>query len=87
MFALQINGENEIPLYTFLKSKCPTVKKKFFEYVMYEPLKSDDVRWNFEKFLLNEQGRPVRRYDESLDPMEIVPDIDAMLERIEKNNL
>ena len=54
---------------------------------MYEPLKSDDIRWNFEKFLLNEQGRPVRRYDESLDPMEIVPDIDAMLERIEKNNL
>ena len=87
MFVLQINGENEIPLYTFLKSKCPTVRKKFSKNVMYEPLKSDDIRWNFEKFLLNEQGRPVRRYDESLDPMEIVPDIDAMLERIEKNNL
>ena len=48
---------------------------------MYEPLKSDDVRWNFEKFLLNKQGRPVRRYDESLDPMEIVPDIDRLLKR------
>ena len=57
------------------------MKKKFFEYVMYEPLKSDDVRWNFEKFLLNKQGRPVRRYDPSLDPMEIVPDIDRLLKR------
>ena len=48
---------------------------------MYEPLKSDDIRWNFEKFLLNKHGRPVKRYDPSLDPMEIVPDIDRLLKR------
>ena len=29
-------------------------------------------RWNFEKFLVNHQGQPVRRYDESLDPSELV---------------
>merc|ERR1711988_205084 len=90
MFAKSdVNGENENPIYTFLKSKCPSVKKEFSApyKLYYKPYHADDIRWNFEKFLLNEQGRPVRRYDESLDPMEIVPDIDAMLERIEKNNL
>ena len=30
------------------------------------------TRWNFEKFLVNHEGQPVRRYDESLDPSELV---------------
>ena len=29
-------------------------------------------RWNFEKFLVNHKGQPVRRYDESLDPSKLV---------------
>ena len=32
----------------------------------------NDFRWNFEKFLVNHLGQPVRRYDESLDPSELV---------------
>lgn len=39
-------------------------------------------RWNFEKFLLDHNGQPVRRYDESLDPSEIIPDIDALMDNI-----
>merc|ERR1719495_2840731 len=34
--------------------------------------------WYFEKFLVNHEGQPVRRYDESLDPSELVPDIDVI---------
>ena len=48
----------------------------------YEPYHQDDIRWNFEKFLLNHKGEPVRRYDESLDPKEIIPDIDNLLEQM-----
>ena len=75
----------ENPIYTFLKSRCPSVKKEFSDpyKLYYKPYHADDIRWNFEKFLLNEAGVPVRRYDESLDPLDIVPDIDALLERIE----
>merc|ERR1711962_1587824 len=86
MFAKsEVNGENENPIYTFLKSRCPSVKKEFSDpyKLYYKPYHADDIRWNFEKFLLNEAGVPVRRYDESLDPLDIVPDIDALLERIE----
>ena len=37
-------------------------------------------RWNFEKFLLDHRGQPVRRYDESMDPLDIAPDIEALLD-------
>ena len=54
-------------------------------------------RWNFEKFLVNHKGQPVRRYDKSLNPSKLVsifrnvdfpskhlfqvPDIDVLLEQ------
>ena len=53
----------------------------------YDPYHQDDIRWNFEKFLINERGQPVRRYDESLDPMKIAPDIEALLRKIQKEKL
>jgi len=87
MFAKSdVNGKDENPIYTFLKSRCPSIRKIFqASYKLYyEPYHQDDIRWNFEKFLLNEKGEPVRRYDESLDPMEIVPDIDALLKNMDR---
>jgi len=85
MFAKSdVNGKNENPIYTFLKSRCPSVRKEFQApyKLYYDPYHQDDIRWNFEKFLINHEGQPIRRYDESLDPSEIVPDIDALLENI-----
>ena len=38
----------------------------------YLQMRKTLFRWNFEKFLVNHQGQPVRRYDESLDPSELV---------------
>ena len=35
------------------------------------------------KILIDHRGQPVRRYDESLDPSEIVPDIDVLLDNID----
>ena len=40
------------------------------------------TRWNFEKFLINPNGQPVRRYDQHLDPKEIIPDINDLLKTI-----
>jgi len=89
MFAkTEVNGKNENPIYTFLKSRCPSVRKEFQApyKLYYEPYHQDDIRWNFEKFLLDHRGQPIRRYDESLDPSEIVPDIDALINNIENDN-
>jgi len=84
MFAKSdVNGENQNPIYEFLKSRCPSVRAEFQPNykLYYEPFHQDDIRWNFEKFLVNHKGQPVRRYDESLDPSKLVPDIDVLLEQ------
>jgi glutathione peroxidase len=47
--------------------------------IYYEPFKSSDVRWNFEKFLINKQGKPIMRYHTSVLPMDIRPDIEELL--------
>merc|ERR1712029_1054358 len=86
MFAKSdVNGKNENPIYTFLKIRCPSVRKEFQApyKLYYDPYHQDDIRRNFEKFLLDHRGQPIRRYDESLDPSEIVPDIDVLLDNID----
>jgi len=88
MFAKSdVNGKDQNPIYEFLKSRCPSVRAEFqASYKLYyEPYHQDDIRWNFEKFLVNHQGQPVRRYDESLDPSELVPDIDVLLGKCEQD--
>ena len=56
----------------------PTTKMTFGEEMQakllkrYLQMRKTLFRWNFEKFLVNHQGQPVRRYDESLDPSELV---------------
>jgi len=82
MFAKSdVNGENENPVFTFLKSRCPSVRKEFQpqEKLFYKPLHQDDIRWNFEKFLIDAAGQPVRRYDESMMPTDIAADIEILL--------
>ena len=47
MFAKSdVNGENENPIYTFLKSRCPSVRKEFQApyKLYYKPYHQDDIR-------------------------------------------
>jgi len=83
-----VNGKDENPIYTFLKSRCSSPKVKFrpVSRLYYEPLHADDIRWNFEKFLVDCSGNPMRRYDASLDPMALTEDIDYLLEKDEHCN-
>lgn len=90
MFAKSdVNGKNQNPIYEFLKSRCPSVRKEFQApyKLYYDPYHQDDIRWNFEKFLLNHKGQPMRRYDESLDPASIIPDIEVLLKNLEDSDL
>jgi len=61
---LEVNGEKEHPMYTFLKETCPptseTLGKK--EEMFWDPIKINDIVWNFEKFLIDKQGRPRVRF-------------------------
>jgi len=77
----------ENPIYTFLKSRCPSVRPGFNDKykLMYNNFHQDDIRWNYEKFLIDSEGQPVWRYDRKLNPMEIVPDIDQLLDDMDNS--
>ncbi len=61
-----VNGSQEDPLYTFLKSR----KGGFL---------NDAIKWNFTKFLIDRQGNVVHRYAPSTAPAEIAADIEREL--------
>jgi len=46
---------------------------------MWTPVCRSDVAWNFEKFLVNGEGEPVRRYSRFYNTDEIANDLDALL--------
>ncbi|KAK6110092.1 Uncharacterized protein BM_BM2151 [Brugia malayi] len=61
---LEVNGENDHPLYKFLKERCPptvpVIGKR--HQLIYDPIGTNDVIWNFEKFLVDKKGRPRYRF-------------------------
>lgn len=61
-----VNGPNEEPLYTFLKSQ------KGGAIV-------DTIKWNFTKFLINRHGKVVERYAPLIEPRSIEGDIVRLL--------
>jgi len=77
----EVNGANRLPLYAWATGLCPQPVAAFnpANLLMYSPLDSNDVRWNFEKILFDKMGQPVKRYDPSTLVPEIIPDIEALL--------
>jgi len=78
----EVNGEEENPIYTFLKKSCDRAPRQKFSddwKLHYKTKYASDIRWNFEKFLIDHNGIPIRRYRSRIDPLDIVPDIDRQL--------
>ena len=64
---IEVNGAASHPLYAHLKEQAPGV------------LGSKRIKWNFTKFLVNLQGKVVKRYAPSTKPEAIASDIEALL--------
>ncbi|KAL1414748.1 hypothetical protein MTO96_007219 [Rhipicephalus appendiculatus] len=77
---LDVNGETQHPLFTFLKSRCPSPVSTFSakDSLFYSPQDNADLRWNFEKFLISRDGTPLRRYNPHFLPSDMADDIDAL---------
>ena len=87
---IEVNGENESPLYTWLKSE-----KGFFGFDRNNPVsqklddrlkkvdpdyaKSSDIKWNFTKFLIDREGNVVARFEPTADITRIDDMIQAQL--------
>ncbi|KAF4104993.1 hypothetical protein G5714_014324 [Onychostoma macrolepis] len=75
---VDVNGVNEHALFTFLKNACPPVGDSFgnpTNRLFWEPLKINDIKWNFEKFLVGPDGRPVMRWFPRVNVSEVRADI------------
>uniref|UniRef100_A0A3P9HBH6 Glutathione peroxidase n=1 Tax=Oryzias latipes TaxID=8090 RepID=A0A3P9HBH6_ORYLA len=70
---VEVNGLSEDPLFTFLKESLPFVNPVVgdIKRLYWSPIKVDDIRWNFERFLVTANGMPFKRYDLHC-PIEIV---------------
>ncbi|AWB57185.1 glutathione peroxidase [Colwellia sp. Arc7-D] len=64
---VDVNGENSHPLFDYMKNEAPGL------------LGSKSIKWNFTKFLVNNQGKVVKRYSPTTKPADIASDIEAML--------
>ncbi|KAI8773150.1 Glutathione peroxidase 1 [Biomphalaria glabrata] len=63
---IEVNGKNAHPLYKYLK------------HVQKGTL-GDFIKWNFSKFLVNREGKPVNRYAPNVEPFAIEKDISKLL--------
>ena len=72
-----VNGENELPLYTYLKGqikedKIEGIKNKMamkaIKKMSKTTKKDGDIKWNFTKFLVDRGGKVVERYSPTFKP-------------------
>ena len=85
---VDVNGENEEPLFTFLKAAMPEEEVKGLKAKAAMKLvskkststqKPSDIKWNFTKFLVNREGEVVGRYNPTVEPEKIDGDIAALI--------
>ncbi|WAQ95756.1 GPX3-like protein [Mya arenaria] len=83
---IDVNGNKEHPLYTYMKSVCGPTSDTFEDLLFYSPLRVSDVRWNFEIFVVDKTGRLLYRYSPDHDLSMIREDIRKLLFKVEVND-
>jgi len=63
---IEVNGAAADPLYKWLKHETPGSADR-------------EIEWNFAKFLVGRDGKPVKRFGDKFEPAKIAPDIEALL--------
>jgi len=78
---VNVNGEDAHPIMVHLREACPPPMQKFkpMHRLMYTEHSANDVRWNFEKWLIDKDGKPFRRYAAWTTPEEMQTDIEYLL--------
>ena len=85
---IDVNGENELPLYTLLKNAIPDDKingiknkmaMKAIEKISKTAKEEKDIKWNFTKFLIDREGNVIARYSPTYNPLDMEDDIKKLL--------
>ena len=90
MDKVDVNGESESPIFTYLKKKIPepicpkdvgcTIMEKPMD-ILWRPVMRSDIAWNFEKFLIDQNGVPFQRYSSSYPVKDMEKDIQLLLSK------
>ncbi|KAL4422220.1 hypothetical protein ABPG77_009695 [Micractinium sp. CCAP 211/92] len=65
---VEVNGEDQHPIFKWLKEQTPPAEGK-------RGAPGADIAWNFEKFLIDKAGRPVKRYSSVFTDHEVEHDV------------
>ena len=85
---IEVNGENESPVFTALKSQQThdeikgmknKMAMKAIAKISTTCKKEGDIAWNFTKFLVDKEGNAVKRYSPTFDPKDIEGDLKELL--------
>lgn len=86
----EVNGANELPLYTWLKAergfkgfdeghKLSPILDKLLREADANYDKSSDIKWNFTKFLIDRDGRAVERFEPTADMAKVEQAVEELL--------
>ena len=84
---IDVNGENESPLYTFLKNEIADdtiegIKNKMVmkavEKISKTAKDKKDIKWNFTKFLVDREGNVIGRFSPTYKP----EDMEEMIKKV-----
>ena len=89
MKKIEVNGENQSPLFAYLKSKCgfdgfdlehPIGKLLDEMLAKADPnyRESNDIKWNFTKFVINRDGEVVKRFE----PTAPITDVELLIKSL-----
>ena len=89
MSKIEVNGDNELPLYTYLKKEMPNeeiqglknkMAMKAVQKISTTCKKEGDIVWNFTKFLVDRKGNVIKRFDPTFNPKDMEEEIVKLLE-------
>lgn len=87
---IEVNGENEIPLYTWLKEQkgfagfdpahpLTNILHEMFSKADSAYAEKPDIKWNFTKFLIDREGNVVERFEPTATKEVLAPAIEKLL--------
>lgn len=88
MKKIDVNGDDEHPIFTYLKAQAPTEEYKGLKakatHTMLKTIsktakKDSDILWNFTKFLVSRDGSRIERFAPTTEPEDMEKAIESML--------
>ena len=84
---IEVNGEHAHPLYQYLREQAPEDADlenngpltQLLREKKPDLLEGSKIRWNFTKFLIDQQGTVVKRFAPTTKPEALIGDIEALL--------